>query len=149
MGEGEGRWVGGGRFRSAEMQHRDSLDTNVFYLDTNIFSLGVHNKLGSQPTWPARREGTAGPPHEPQRAWHVRESRWVSCDSSRHQLENRERASEQERERERERESLLGSNVHSDNAIDITTNMPRPNRSLSGFKKPTPISQKLTASGRF
>jgi hypothetical protein len=31
-------------FRSAEMQHRASLDTNIFYLDTNIFLLGVHNK---------------------------------------------------------------------------------------------------------
>ena len=31
-------------FRSAEMQHRALLDTNIFYLDTNIFLLGVHNK---------------------------------------------------------------------------------------------------------
>jgi len=105
MGEGEGRWVGGGRFRSAEMQHRDSLDTNIFYLDTNIFSLGVHNKLGSQPTWPVRREGTAGPPHEPQRALaRLRKSlgilRLVKTSIGEQRASERARESERERERD-------------------------------------------------
>ena len=45
------------------MQHRASLDTNIFYLDTNIFLLGVHNKTQIATTWSAGREGTTGPTH--------------------------------------------------------------------------------------